>query len=176
MSNRGSLVVVMLLLAGLTASGVAVWHHRQKTKRALELWGTAGSLLIERAPDVTLFRLKATGDAETSHSKARVRIANRDFLLSDGRDMKGAAGFSHVRWGLCQDSSYEWGANCDAPEIRNWDYAIRFADGDRHLMIALSTQDALVIQEGRDRCESISPIAKEVAIVLERQLPAIKSR
>jgi hypothetical protein len=172
MPNRGSLVVVLLLAAGLTASAVALWHHRQKTRRALDLWGAPGSLLIEHAPEVTLFRLEELQGDAASADKPTVRVANRDFVLTDAHDMEGAAGFSHVRWGLCQDSSYAWDKDCEACDNPHWDYAIRFVDRDRRIIIALDTQCALVTEVGSGRCESISPIAKKVAIVLARQLPA----
>ena len=172
MPNRGSLVVMLLLAAGLTASAAALWHHRQKTHRALDLWGTQGSLLIEHAPEVTLFRMEELHGEAASAGKATVRVANRDFVLTDAHDMEGAAGFSHVRWGLCQDSSYAWDKDCDACDNPRWDYAIRFVDRDRRIIIALDTQYGLVTEVGSDRCTSISPIAKDVATVLARKLPA----
>ena len=175
MPNRGSLVVILLLVAGLGASTVALWHHRQKTRQALELWGTAGSLLVERAPKVTLFRLRPIDSPAVGEQPLRVRIFARTYRLTAAHDMQGAAGFSHVRWGLCQDSSYAWQKSCDECEQPSWDYAIRFDDGKRQITIAIDTKCATLTELGSERCVSFEPIAAEMAKVLGRQLPLEES-
>lgn len=178
MPNRGTLVVLLLLIAGLMASAAAIWHHRHKTQQALELWGSEGSLLIERAPDVTLYRLvnvdikvdvgdKATPDAEM------IRLSGEEYVLTQPQDMQGAAGFSHVRWGLCQDSSYAWQSDRAPCDDASWNFAVRFVDGPRQLTIAFDTNGALVTAVGAERCISYQPITKEVETVLKRQLPDV---
>jgi hypothetical protein len=171
MPNRGSLVVLLLLLAGLIVSAVAVLHHWRQTRRPLELWGADGALLIERAPQVTLFRLEVNETAAVAEHVPTIHIAGRQYVLADEFDMQGAPGFSHVRWGFCQDSSYAWDKDCAACGEPQWQYALRFADGENQIMLALDTNCALVAQIGVDRCVSFAPIGEEVASVLRRQLP-----
>jgi hypothetical protein len=179
MHNRGSLVVVILLAAGLIAASVAVWVHRHQTRQALELWTTEGSLLIERAPEVTLYRL--TPHQAQQSAASSIHIGDREYALSEARDMQGAAGFSHVRWGLCQDSSYVWTSGCDDCEEPQWNFAVRFSSGDNQggeknddgkpLMLAFDTHCALVTEVDSGRCVSFAPIAADVEKVLKRKLP-----
>jgi hypothetical protein len=170
MPNRGALLVLVLLATGIAVGASAVWYHRQQTRRPLELWGTDGARLIERAPEVTLYRLSPAANAKPPNAQT-IDIGGQLYQLSGSHDMAGAAGFSHARWGLCQDSSFDWQANCGDCKEPRWNFAIRFADGEAQTMLALDTGCGTVTQVGSQRCVAITPIADEVAQVLLRQLP-----
>ncbi len=178
MPNRGALLVLVMVATGVVLGGSAVWYHRQQTRRPLELWGTDGSLLIERAPEVMLYRLvPVVDDVENGVEKRDapktqlIDVRGQQYRFSERREISKAAGFSHVRWGLCQDSSFDWEATCDACDEPNWSFAIRFTNGDGQIMLALDTRCGTITQLGNHPCVSITPIAAEVEIVLLRQLP-----
>ena len=170
MPNRGVLLVLILLSLGIAAGSAAVWYHTQQTQRPLELWGTEGSLLIERAPEVLLYRLSPEGEGDASNKRS-IDIGGQAYQLTDQHEISKAAGFSHVRWGLCQNSSFDWQSGCEACDAPNWNLAIRFVDGDRQITIALDTVCGNVMHVATQTCVSIAPIAAEVENVLRRQLP-----
>jgi hypothetical protein len=121
--NRGAILVILLVVAGLTAASVAVWYQHRQTRRALDLWGAATAQRIERAAVVELFEL----DGDTPSG-----------ILDDepAVDISSAPGVLHFRRSLLQDANFHWQPASEAVESDNtWDYAARFSDDEGNVTV-----------------------------------------
>jgi hypothetical protein len=123
--NRGAILVIALAATGLVAASVAVWYQHRQTRRALALWGAAAAQRIERAPVVELVELDDGG-----------RTTIRTFDAEAAIDISQARGLLHFRRSLLQDANFDWdSANETALSASDWDFAVRFSDGEASVVV-----------------------------------------
>jgi hypothetical protein len=139
--NRGKLIIVLMVGAGLAAAGVAVWYQYQLTRRPLALWGTAVAGLINRADRVELHRLSP--EAESAGAEKR--------------DISRARGAIHFRRSLLEDGSFDW--ERDARGVRpQWDYLVRFEGENGWATISFDLDENVAQLTGwNDRLIALSP-------------------
>lgn len=113
----GTLLVLGLLLLGIFAATMAVWHQRQQTRRCLDFYGTSVARLVSKAPQVELVALAPTGTAGRLRASARC-------------DVTSTRGIVHLRRGLVEDAGFRWGDDGPAGRLPDaaWDYAFIFSD------------------------------------------------
>jgi hypothetical protein len=120
LKNHGAILVLLLLAAGLTAAGAAIWHQYRQTRRALEYWGTEVADLIGNASSVEL----ATWQPPSADARSNQADPQRPWF-----DISKARGLVHFRRSLLEDENFVWDDTPPARDIE-WDYAVRFG-GDK---------------------------------------------
>ena len=143
--SHGKYVIAVMLIIGVVAAGISLWHHSRVSRHALEYWGQAGAKQILRAPKVVAVRLQ--GDA------AGMPIE---------RDASHSRGLVNIRQALLQDAAYNWEAA--PPETPpQWQYALRF-EGDGPAVTALFSfaDDPRLLREGADKSLSLDPASARV--------------
>ena len=122
MRSRGSILVVLLLAAGLAAAAAAIWNQYRQTRRALEFWGSEVATLIGSAPSVELIRLSSRVEAAGGDESNRPQKV----------DISGARGLVHFRHSLVVDDDFIWDAPPPSPDPSGWDFQVRFSDEGKH--------------------------------------------
>lgn len=142
MSQRGKLVVALMLLAAGALALVSLWYHHQTTRRTIALWGAESAALIggtafERDLRATVLRLDPVGDASSEGTPLQtVSVGEERYAIALEKDVTQVSGLGNVRRVLVEDRSYVWDAH-EQPVGRAgsaappaWRYALRFqADG-----------------------------------------------
>jgi hypothetical protein len=142
--NRGKLIIVLMLGAGVAAAIAAVWYQHQLTRRPLALWGTTVAELINGADRMELHRL-----------------SEADSAGAEKRDISRARGAIHFRRSLLEEGSFDW--QRETRGVRpEWDYLVRFEDDAGWATIAFDL-DANVAQltGWDDRLVALSPRTAE---------------
>lgn len=144
MKNRGVILVLLLLIAGLAAATIAIWHQYQQTRQALGFWGPESVHLIGRAPSVELIALRSGKPDETG-------LAEKTHGDPPTVDISGARGLIHFRRSLLEDENFDWDADAPDATAVDWEYAVRFAEDEasivllfdlgRHLVAKRSAED-----------------------------------
>jgi hypothetical protein len=139
--NRGTLLVILMLAAGLAAAVGAIWHQYRQTHEPLVLWGSEMARLIDRADFVMLTDFRH-GDprkiAENPASRGELRV-----VISDAR------GMVHFRRSLLEKSSFELDdegrVQRSNGKVFKLQYAVSFTDDrDRAEMLGFDLDNRLV--------------------------------
>jgi hypothetical protein len=143
--NRGKLIIVLMVGAGVAAAIAAVWYQRQLTRRPLALWGAAVAKLINDAERVELHRLSMEAESPGAEK----------------RDISRARGAIHFRRSLLEDGSFEW--ERDTRGVRpQWDYLVRFEGDDGWATISFDLDENVAQLAGwEDRLTALSPRTAE---------------
>jgi hypothetical protein len=120
LKNRGTILVTLLVAAGLAAAIAAVWNQYSQTHRALKFWGAEVAQLIETATTVELIDLAAR--------RARDTGGATDSPYPPPLDISRARGLIHFRRSLLEDANFDWTAKVDIVPDHEWDYAVLFLD------------------------------------------------
>jgi hypothetical protein len=143
--NRGKLIILLMVGAGVAAAGTAVWYQYQLTRRPLALWGSTVAKLINNAGRVELHRL--TPEAESAGA--------------ENRDISGARGAIHFRRSLLEDGSFDWERDTRGARPR-WDYLVRFEGDDGWATISFDLDENVAQLTGwNDRLIALSPRTAE---------------
>lgn len=140
MITRGHVVVVLMFTIAGVLGLVAVWWHDQQGDRAQEFWGTRIANLIRHAPRVEALRLEEGGSAP---------VSERELHFSSRAEISGRPGLVHARHALIDDGSFLWPAT--AGKSGDWDYALRFADGEQTVTVLLDSVQGRVRALPADR-------------------------
>jgi hypothetical protein len=134
-NNRGVILVLLLLAAGLGAAATALWHQYRQTRRALDFWGTAAASLIGHAPSVELTAL--------SHGQADGKDSDQTKTAGDTVDLSEARGLVHFRRGLLEDQNFNW--DREPPDVvPDWGYLVRFSDDNASVVVAFDLDRRVV--------------------------------
>ena len=149
LKNRGVLLVLLLLLAGLAAAIGAYWYQYRQTRHALAFWDGEVASLINRAPLIELVRF---GSSESDSTSADVRSAN------DRADISSAPGVVHFRRSLLEDASFDWEATPSiASDKIGWDYAVQFSDQQTSATILVDFDEHIVaLSPSNDRLAKLN--------------------
>lgn len=136
--NRGKLLILIMLTAGLTAGIVAWWHQYQQGVRVLELWDAEMAFQIRMAPECQLMRLSQPG----IESNEQISIAGELWGVGDQVDIGKARGIVHARQALISDASYKWDTVPPAQPV--WTEAIRFGSGPLQQTFAFDLKQGVI--------------------------------
>jgi hypothetical protein len=131
MQVSGRLLVLSTFAIGLTMAVGAWWYNRSQSMRAAQFWGKQDAQLIVGAETVELLTLIAADEAAADDYQPRVAgraIASR-FDLSKQR------GLVHLRHALTFDDNFTWDALDRDASAEGWRRALRFAQGNRELVV-----------------------------------------
>ncbi|MGD9720441.1 MAG: hypothetical protein AB7O59_06585 [Pirellulales bacterium] len=138
MWNPGKLVIVAILAVGLIAAGFSLWYHRQGGKHALEYWGTQGALLIARAPEIEVLKLRAAdappAEGEDPQAIERLGVGGKFYVVTAKTDASHARGVSNIRRAMVVDGAYQWDqAPPSEPPV--WQYGLEFHENDQQILV-----------------------------------------
>jgi hypothetical protein len=134
---RGTILVLLLLAAGLVAAGTAIWHQYRQTRLALDFWGPEAAHLIGDAPSVKLTALQPRRGAQKTAAKG----AQAGPIVLD---ISRTRGLVHFRRSLLEDANFEWNSDLSALAAAEADYSVRFSDGKDELEILVDLNARLV--------------------------------
>jgi hypothetical protein len=147
-SYRGKLLILGMFALAAAAAVFGIWYLRTLSQRSLAYWGPEVADLITRA-----------GKVEAAE-------------MPDGawRDVSQARGLINLRRALVSDASFDWDAPTTEP-VR-WQYALRFRDQDRQVLLLISLEAGQVMLEGRPPPVSSRPILSGLKSFLQEHFPA----
>ena len=154
MKNRGTILVLLLVAAGLAAAGTAIWHQHRQTRRALDFWGPQAAHLIGHAPLVKLTALQPRQPGETS-------AAEKSRADPVAVDISQARGLIHFRRSLLEDANFEWNNDFSAVAAAEGDYSVLFSDGEEKLVIVFDLDRRLI--EVRPRGDGVAKLTERMA-------------
>lgn len=131
MQISGRVLILTVFGIALALSGGAWWHHYQSTRHSAEFWGVDGARLLVKAPQVELLHLGPPASDGPQVAGLAVTATH---------DLSDKPGLIHLRsFALTQDAHFDWPGrtSTSATEDRAWRYALRFADGERALVVLL---------------------------------------
>jgi len=139
MARHGQRLILGMLAIAVVAAGGAWWYQYQQGQRVLALWGADNAFRIRLAPDCDLLKLRP---AETPGAE-QISIAGQHRAITSIHPIGHAQGFVHARQALIVDASYDWEAETQVPA--DWQYALRFRDGQGATILAFDLEQALVV-------------------------------
>jgi len=142
MKNRGMILVLLLIAAGLIAAASALWHQYHQTRRALDFWGPDAAYLIGHAPSVELAALRHRGPDPNRSDETQ---AKRPAI-----DISQARGLVHFRRSLLEDENFVWAIDPPAPRPTDWDYTVRFSGDAASLVLAFNLDRQVVGVQASD--------------------------
>jgi hypothetical protein len=159
---EGKYVLLVVFFLGLAGAGGGWLYHQRLQRRPLALWGSEAANLILRAPDVEFCRLKRASEGALS---SQVIATNREtFETTDCHDAARIRGFLHLRHSLLNDFSFDW--SDAATGKHDWQYVVRFRDGDQTATLLISADFNYVMLVEREATISVMPIAAGLKEVL----------
>jgi hypothetical protein len=135
-NNRGVILVLLLLVAGLAAAGSALWHQYRQTHRALDYWGPDVARLIGHAPSVEL--------TARPHGKSDSIPPDKMKSVPQALDISEARGLVHFRRSLLEDQNFDWDREPPDTAMAHWDYLVRFSDDTDRVVLAFDLDRRLV--------------------------------
>jgi hypothetical protein len=140
------LIILGMLLLAVGAAVLGIGYLRGLSQRAQAYWEPAHAELILQAPHVEAWQLAGAERSGTDAGVEQVTIDGRSVVVLARRDVSEARGLVNVRRGLMQDASYDWDTPPTLPS--DWDYALRFHDGDRETVLLFSLVSAQAARAG----------------------------
>jgi hypothetical protein len=137
MKNRGVILVLLLLIAGLAAAASAIWHQYRQTRQALTFWGAEAADLIGHAPSVELTALSHREPGEKG-------LSDETYAEQRTIDISQARGLVHFRRSLLEDHNFDWNIDLPAASSSDWDYTVRFSRDEAGLVLTFDL-DRLVV-------------------------------
>jgi hypothetical protein len=167
MLQRGKLAVLAMFALAAFAAGFAWWWNMGRGRRALEFFGPETAELIRTAPNVEIITIR------WRDPEGELFIAGNRVAVQAQIDISRAPGLLHARTSLLNDASYRpeplEGVAQRSTEI------IRFADGERETMVAMSAEDGVVHNLTSQRSlQFVEKTAKGWRSFLQRQLQNVK--
>ncbi|HUG71498.1 MAG TPA: hypothetical protein VMM76_27380 [Pirellulaceae bacterium] len=160
--NQGKLVIAFIFGLSAVMGGYAWWHHYTQGRRCVEFWGAEAGEMIRYAPQVEVIRLAPpeVDGAET------IQIQDESLAISARREITDNPGLVHARQALIEDASFLWNADLEGPP--NWEYLLRFTDGDQQVSVAIDCDRGRVQRVGSDRSATLKP---HLATAYQTRLP-----
>jgi hypothetical protein len=141
MLKRGTLLVVLMLAAGLAAAIGAIWHQYRQTREPLKLWGPEVARLIDRGNFVLLTDWRQ-GDPQKIAENDPSRESALKIDISDAR------GLVHFRRSLLEKASFELDeegrVRLGSSSGSKRQYAVSFSDDRGAVMLAFNLDERLV--------------------------------
>lgn len=160
--NQGKLVIVFIFGLSAVMGGYAWWHHFTQGRQCVEFWGAEAAEMIRYAPLVKVMKL-APPEADDMET---IQIQGEPHGVSASKDITATPGLVHARQALIEDASFLWNEIPSGPS--NWQYVLRFADGDQQISVALDCDQGRVLLVGTDRQTTLKP---HLATAYQSRLP-----
>jgi len=144
--NQGKYVIAVMLLIGVVAAGISLWHHSNVSRLALEYWGQNRAKQILRAPEVIAVRFPSGSSTDQQ---------------TEERDASNSRGLVNIRQALVQDAAYDWQSVQPAGD-EVWQYALRFEGDDPTVIVLLSFSDGRICWQGADRSIALDDASARV--------------
>jgi hypothetical protein len=163
MQNRGKWVIIGIVGAGLVAALASVLYHRQSGQQVLEMWGTETALLIARAPEVQVVRLRAADATDSAPPDdgtpiQRLGIGGEFYLVAATRDATEARGLSNIRRAMVLDASYDWSSAAETAKP-SWQYGMDFSDSAQQVMVLFDFESRRVGSTVNEKTTVMQPEA-----------------
>jgi hypothetical protein len=141
--SSGKLLATGMLALGLAASVLSITYRREKTHRALELWGPEHATAVATAPVVTAVwfdpPLEPTDDGEVIERASGQR-----------QNLSGVEGLGTARRLLVEDSSFDWPSDSGARPL-GWTYGLEFSDPQAPKVVILLDPATGLVSEAKSR-------------------------
>ena len=160
--NQGKLVIVFIFGLSVVMGGYAWWHHFTQGRRCVEFWGAEAGEMIRYAPQVEVIKL---APPETDNVEV-IQIQSEPHAVSASKDITATPGLVHARQAFIEDASFLWDAVPDGQA--NWQYVLRFTDGEQQVSVALDCDQGRVLLIGTDRQATLRP---HLATAYQSRLP-----
>ena len=147
--NQGKYVIAVMLLIGVVAAGISLWHHSNVSRLALEYWGQNRAKQILRAPKVIAVRFPSGSSAD------------QQTVVAEERDASNSRGLVNIRQALVQDAAYDWQSVQPAGD-EVWQYALRFDEDGPTVTVLLSFSDGRIGWQGADRSVALDDASARV--------------
>ncbi len=160
--NQGKLVIIFIFGLSAVMGGYAWWHHYTQGRRCVEFWGATAGEMIRYAPQVEVIKLVPS---ETDVPDT-IQILDESLAVVARKDITNTPGLVHARQAFIEDASFLWET---VPEGRsNWQYALRFTEGDQQINVAIDCDQGRVLLVGTDRQATLKP---HLATAYQTRLP-----
>jgi len=150
MMNRGALTILAILILAASMASVAVWFQHRTGRQCLEIWGVEGANLIRHAKVVEALRLKPGDDSSTAAETTEpddangesagpvevLTVGDREVAVLGRVDISQARGLLHARHALIVDHNFD-PQQKPPSSAPSWQYALRFQDGSREVILLL---------------------------------------
>jgi len=169
--NSGKWIIAVIFVLAALATAGAIWFHYQQNDRAIRHWGGEAATLIVRAKKIEMFRL---AEGETSSGEV-LRIGTQQYAISDTADATKARGMIHLRQVLVRNESFDWDtdlSDCDP----DWNYGLRFSDGEDSLTLAYSLDCPRVTRPGTGTQLVLRPVAEHLLRAIASEFSEAASR
>ena len=163
--NQGKLVIVFIFGLSAVMGGYAWWHHYTQGRRCLDLWGAEAGELIRYAPQVEVLQLDHA-DAADAPDAEKIQIQGAAVKIVARKDITSTPGLVHARQAFIEDASFLWKADLKGPS--NWQYVLRFTNGDHQVSVAIDSDQGRVRLVGTDRQAALKP---RLAAAYQTRLP-----
>jgi hypothetical protein len=149
MLGRGKLAVLAMLALAALAAAFAWWWNYNRGREALEFYGPEAAHLIRAAPTVEIL---IVAGPEARHSPiGLIPRAGSPLRVYRSIDISRAPGLLHARGSLLDDASYRLEAGKIAPPSSSFTEVVRFADGNKELLLAITYPDGSVLDISRGK-------------------------
>lgn len=119
-TKPGQFAVFAILALAILAAGFAWWWNFNRGKRALELYGPKGAVLVRTAPVVEFLQSPPVEPIDISH----------------------APGLINARASLLSDASYDWSAS----DVRQESplFSVRFRRGEKDVVVTFDFENRTI--------------------------------
>jgi len=124
------LIILLTVGFGLAMAGGAWWYHYQESRRAAAFWGDDVGLLTNGSK-VALLELGKEGEE---------KVAGR--VVKNAVDLSQKPGLIHLRYVFAEDANFRWEDQRRemVTDATAWEYALRFSDSERRLVVLFSRE------------------------------------
>ena len=130
--NRGTIVAVLIVIAGIAAGAWAIFARHNQMQHVLEAFTPPTAAMIANAPEVELLQLCPTQPPPPITPNSS-ESADKVYCVAQSKRVESANGFTYLRTALLNDASYEWDKPVEGAQ-HDWQYHAGF----RRRAIALS--------------------------------------
>lgn len=139
--NRGKLLILVMVAAGVAAGTLKIWKQNQHMDQVLENLSSNVVRLIAEAPQAELLRVRLLSESERRPTSEAIEDDGQAYEVLDRKVLIGVKGFADVRDRLVDDTSYNsWKVHLE-PGPSYWQYVLIFSDGKEQARLAFQISD-----------------------------------
>ena len=137
---QGKYVIIVIFGTAL-AMAVFAWQFRiSEGDDVLDYWGVESASLLRHAKQVEFLKLDSV-DAADSDSTLTINGTQQSIISVE--DISLRKGLIHARHMFIVDHTYLW-EESPPKNIQNWDFALRFSEGDKEVTLVFHKQSHAV--------------------------------
>src|SRR5262245_12258360 len=145
--NRGKMLALLMVLAGLFIGGFGIWFQHRQMRRITEAFSPATAMLVAYAPHVELLRLAADDDG--ARDAEQIHIHDRAYEVVGRRRIESLPEFAKVRKWLVRDENYDWDRPLASGDT-SWQFLLDASDASQHARLALdpTSKQLMLLPDG----------------------------